>query len=68
MNAAPELVVDIRWWLDKTNGKRYPQYRVRGSTSLVWVPMGEYVARKAIADGKFLGLRVEQVSDEPQKS
>lgn len=65
MSAAPELVVDIRWWLDKTNGKRYPQYRLRGSTSLVWVPMGEYQARKAIAEKKFLGFRVEEVSDAP---
>jgi hypothetical protein len=62
VSPAPELVVDIRWWLDKTNGKRYPQYRVRGSTSLVWVPMGEYVARKAIKEGRFLGLRVEEVA------
>jgi hypothetical protein len=63
--STPELVVDIRWYLDKLTGKRYPQYRVRGAQSLVWVPIGEYAARKAIADGKFLGLRVEEVRDAP---
>jgi hypothetical protein len=59
-----ELVVDIRWSVDKDTGQRYAQYRVRGAQSLVWVPMGEHVAAKAVAERKFLGMRVEQVLTE----
>lgn len=66
--SAPEIVIEIRRWQDKLTGKRYPQYRVKGGASLVWVPMGEYQARKALADKRFLGFRVEEVKDGQPRS
>ncbi len=61
-----EIVVEIRRWRDKLTGKRYPQYRVKGGASLVWIPMGEFQARKALAEKRFLGYRVEEVfEDQP---
>lgn len=62
------LVVEIRYWPDPQTGKRYAQYRVRGGSSLVWVPMGIHVAQEAIRSGLFHGLRVEEVGDEPRSA
>lgn len=56
-----EIVVEIRRWRDRLTGKCYPQYRVKGGANLTWIPLGEYQARRALAERKFLGFRVEEV-------
>lgn len=59
------LVVEIRYWPDPKTGKRFAQYRVRGSTSLVWIPIGIFAAEKALQSGAMFGLPVERAADAP---
>jgi hypothetical protein len=54
--------IEIRYWVSG-DGERFAQYRVRGSNSLVWIPMGLHVAHRAIESGLFHGCRVEQMAE-----
>jgi len=63
MNTAPAPpTIEIRYYIDIFGG-RFAQYRVRGGNRLDWIPMGRYVAQKAITDGVFHGAAVEHVAD-----